>query len=82
MYIFYLKYIVELLRAPLYNFFFCIIFSPGISKKKYARRRLPKIKITVPLVFFEEVPKKGEKCSECVCYFVDLFLASKRFPLH
>ena len=37
MYIFYLKYIVELLRAPLYNFFFCIIFFPGISKKKYAR---------------------------------------------
>ena len=51
MYIFYLKYIVELLRAPLYNFFFYIIFFPGISKKKYARRRLPKIKITVPLPY-------------------------------
>ena len=44
MYIFYLKYIVELLRAPLYNFFFYIIFFPGISKKKVRTQTLTKNK--------------------------------------
>ena len=82
MYIFYLKYIVELLRAPLYNFFFLHNFFPWNLKKKVRTQTLTKNKNYRALTGkIQKVKKKKKKNRNVrVPFLVDFVFFPKGGP--